>query len=382
MSDFDLDVSPTHPRESIDACVESADWAEFDPSGWDSPPRFDVWQRVELTLPSNADDIFLLSKAVHALGILRVVEAADRDDIGVEVIVGHQKDSDLFEKSSVCTLLRRDNGHGVGIFTPRPKHRPHEQDMLFYNITVSLPGGKEVIAVPHFETRLPLFHHEVQELPTHTFDSIFLHSSNGFIFAQNLVGKRIAIRTRNAPIGGTFNTSSSLNIKASNSPVMVAVNAFNQDNSSPTKVKIRTKNSPLVADLSLFSTHENKTSGAFVVNTHTSNSPLEVDFLDQAPDSLLKFDAHTRNAPARVRLHPSFEGRFELKTSILPSVVTPDDDVEDPAGRGRKRTVNVTVGHGAWIVHGDAAWVPEDPELAPAGKVKVSTRNAPLLLQL
>jgi hypothetical protein len=32
------------------------------------------------------------------------------------VIVGHHEDSDLFDKSSVCTLLRRDNGHGVGIF--------------------------------------------------------------------------------------------------------------------------------------------------------------------------------------------------------------------------------------------------------------------------
>lgn len=75
-----------------------------------------MWKRAELTLPSNTDDIFLLSRGVHTFGSLRVVEAADRDNIGVEVIVGYHEDSDLFEKSSVCTLLRKDNGHGVGIF--------------------------------------------------------------------------------------------------------------------------------------------------------------------------------------------------------------------------------------------------------------------------
>jgi hypothetical protein len=141
--------------------------------------------------------------------------------------------------------------------------------------------------------------------------------------------------------------------------------------------------SVLSADLSLFSTFENKTSGAFAVDMHTSNSPLKVDFLDQAPDSLLKLDAHTSNSPASVRLHPSFEGIFKLKTSIFTAIVSPDADVEDPAGRGRKRSVNVrTVGHGAGIVHGDVAWVPENPNLAPAGKVEASTRNSPLHLSL
>ena len=37
-----------------------------------------------------------------------------------------------------------------------------------------------------------------------------------------------------------------------------------------------------------------------------------------------------------------------------------------------------TVGHGSGIVYGDAAWDPEDEEGAPAGKVDVSTSNAPL----
>lgn len=75
-----------------------------------------MWQRAELSLPSDADDIFLLSRGAHTLGRLQIIEAADREDIGVEVVVGYHDDSDLFENSNLCTLLRGDNGYGIGIF--------------------------------------------------------------------------------------------------------------------------------------------------------------------------------------------------------------------------------------------------------------------------
>jgi hypothetical protein len=139
----------------------------------------------------------------------------------------------------------------------------------------------------------------------------------------------------------------------------------------------------LSTDFSLFSTSENKTGGAFTLKTLTSNSPLQVNFPDHPPDAVLRFDAHTTNSPALVRLHPLFEGIFKLEGSVFPAGVSPDLDVEDPTGRGRKRDVSVrTVGHGAAVVHGHAAWVPEDPEGAPAGKVEVSTKNSPLHLWL
>ncbi len=86
-----------------------------------------------------------------------------------------------------------------------------------------------------------------------------------------------------------------------------------------------------------------------------------------------------------MHLHPAFEGTFKLRTSIFPALVSPDVDAEDPAGRDRKRVVNVkTVGHGSGAVYGDAAWVPQDEEEeeAPAGRVDVSTSNSPLHLAL
>jgi hypothetical protein len=145
------------------------------------------------------------------------------------------------------------------------------------------------------------------------------------------------------------------------------------------------------AELALLSTPESESKSSFIVHTRTSNSPLAVNFTDQPVDSLLKLNVHTTNSPAHVHLHPAFEGRFKLRTSIFPAVVTPDPDVKDPAGLDRKRVVNVkTVGHGSGIVYGDVTWVPEgeevadgiDDEVAPTGKVEVSTRNSPLHLSL
>jgi hypothetical protein len=206
---------------------------------------------------------------------------------------------------------------------------------------------------------------------------------------------------------GTFNTSSSLEVKTSNSPIKVTVNAFNPDNRAPTKVKLHTSNrlvslhqlvahvssylicllpshtySILHADLALLSAPESKSNGSFFVSAHTSNSPLLVNFTDHATDAQLKLQAHTSNSPARVRLQPAFEGTFKLRTSIFPALVFPDVDVEDPAGRGRKRVVNVkTLGHGSGVVYGDTAWVPQDEE-AHAGRVEVSTSSSPLDLSL
>jgi hypothetical protein len=133
----------------------------------------------------------------------------------------------------------------------------------------------------------------------------------------------------------------------------------------------------------LVSTFENSTSGAFTVVTRTSNSPLDVNFSDHAPDGLLKLDAHTSNSPAKVHLHPSFEGTLKLRTSLFVASVLPEPEVVDPAGRGRTRSVNVSpIGRHSRIVHAEVEWQPEDEALKPDGEVKVSTSNSPLEVRL
>ncbi|KAH9036846.1 hypothetical protein EDB85DRAFT_1938979 [Lactarius pseudohatsudake] len=315
-------IPRTRPGEAIDSCVESADWTEVDPRDLDNPLGFSVWQQAELSLPTDADDIFLLSRGLHAFGHLEIIEAADREDIGVEVVVGYHDGQRSIRKTPS--------------FDHRHRHHERERDLIFFNITLSLPEGKEVTIVPRFETRLPLFSQIVAGLPTHAFV---------------LLATRSASTREMGRLRALFNTSSSLDIETSNTPVKVVVNALNQNNSAPTIVNIRTSNSVLSADLSLISTFENSTSGAFTVVTRTSNSPLEINFSDHAPDGLLKLDAHTSNSPVEVRLHPSFEGTFKLQTSLFSATVSPDLEVVDPAARSVRYSR---------IIHGDVAWKPED----------------------
>jgi IMP dehydrogenase/GMP reductase len=72
-----------------------------------------------------------------------------------------------------------------------------------------------------------------------------------------------------------------------------------------------------------------------------------------------------------------------LRTSVVPPVVSPDEEVEDPAGLDRKRVVNIkSVGHRPGVVFGDVAWVPQDDGVVPGGKVDVITRNSPVHLSL
>jgi hypothetical protein len=140
--------------------------------------------------------------------------------------------------------------------------------------------------------------------------------------------------------------------------------------------------SPVLAQLALISTREDGTNGVFFVHTRTSGSPLALNFTEQPPNALLKLEAHTSESLARVHLHPSFEGTFNLRSPFYPPFVSENDDVEDPAGRDRKRVVDVkTVDHGS-RVHGDVEWVPKDGAVAPAGKVEISTTLSPLHLFL
>ncbi len=59
-------------------------------------------------------------------------------------------------------------------------------------------------------------------------------------------------------------------------------------------------------------------------------------------DSTLTLSAHTSNSPATVRLHPAFEGRFELGTANGHLTFALDEHASDPARRGRTRSWTLT----------------------------------------
>lgn len=217
-------------------------------------------------------------------------------------------------------------------------------------------------------------------------------------FTQSLTGDMIHISNQNGQIQGTFNTSKSLYLSTHNAPINVHASLTN-NNAGPfdtTQLIMRTTNgyapqpslpvqklilwlcSRISSDITLSSRAQDRTGGQFRVNAHTSNAPLELIFVDAPVDSMLTTSAQTENAPARVVLHKTYEGAFDLVSSTFFRPEVQWDDVEDPKGTGRSRTVAIEPGVSSTAVRGSVTW----EERPGAGNVSVRTSNSPLRLLL
>lgn len=230
-----------------------------------------------------------------------------------------------------------------------------------------------------FETHLPEFSHNLLTSERVIFENLSVRSSNAGIHAPSLYAEHATLKTSNASIDGALNTSTSLKLFTSNQPIVVAVRLTNAPKSgAPTKLVLKTSNSNVKALVSLFSS-ENNEGGGYDVNTETSNAELAVAY-DAAPlGHTLIHRGKTSNALATLALHRAYEGTFTLRTSNSPPSVDCDNDIEDPAGRGRTRWVevkrnvnNVLKGAVGWSKGGEAA----------KGSVDVQTSNSPVRLVL
>ena len=115
----------------------------------------------------------------------------------------------------------------------------------------------------------------------------------------------------------------------------------------------------------------------FAVDAATSVSVLDLTFLSAPVNSALSLTASTSLAPARVKLHETYQGSFNLKTSLSSPKVEYDPRQADPAGEGRSRKVDIR-----WmrpLVEGSATWSEEGLEL---GSVDVETSLSPAFLAL
>lgn len=118
--------------------------------------------------------------------------------------------------------------------------------------------------------------------------------------------------------------------------------------------------------------------GEFDVNARTTNSPLSVSFADAPVDSKLTVDASTTNGNARIDLHPTYEGKFQISTSRwFPATVNVKDKYEDPAGKDRKKIVSSWGGRGQ--VQGETRW---DADKRGSGNVILRTSNSPVTLNV
>ena len=208
----------------------------------------------------------------------------------------------------------------------------------------------------------------------------------------------MSIQTSAKPIRGTFNTSSSLVLSTSNAEISIRANLFSDGAGidSPTLVHMHTSNGSEVfcyhlptlltpcphrridSRVGLYSTAESSEGGCFHVIARTSNAPLALSFPDAPLQSHLDVHARSSNQLVTVNAHKAYEGVFALRTSNALPQVKWDEEVEDPAGKGRERKVEIRHVGGNGI-RGTTAW---EGEPRGKGMIGVWSTNKEVMLNL
>lgn len=133
--------------------------------------------------------------------------------------------------------------------------------------------------------------------------------------------------------------------------------------------------SPVSAQISLISTLQDGTGGAYKVNTKTTYAALRVAFATAPFNSVLQLEGSTSDAQVSLDLHHSFEGDVYLSTGSATAPQVEERAVVDPAGRGRRRAIQFIpsqAGQGSW--EGNVRWGSDVQR--PLGSVEVSTSRS------
>lgn len=108
-------------------------------------------------------------------------------------------------------------------------------------------------------------------------------------------------------------------------------------------------------------------------------------------NSTLVVVADGRVHPALVKLHPAFEGFFEVTSVFGKPTVTVPEGTKDPSGEGRSRVVKYFKNRIPWTTKGVVEWVDIESDLddveeehphRKGGVAKVTTLKAPAVLAL
>jgi len=330
---------------------------------------------AEFKLPLSSEKLFLMSRGTAAGSVNFVQSDKDGKDVKIHVVATYRHESAL-DYIMVCEISKGKDQRGVGVFAPRWSGR---RVGVNFDITVHLPSGsgKSPLKIKNFETNLPLFAHDVGDLAdTVHFDALSFESSLMRISVGSLSATEVRLATSSAKIEGTFNTSSSLDLSTANAPINVTVGLSNGKGTEATRLTMRTTNAAIGAKMSLVSGE--KTGGEFIISGTTAVGPVDMIVTEAPVGSSISLKARTALAPATVKMHPAYEGEFILSTSLRGVSLSVDEKVEDPAGKERKRSVDIRR-VGSSRVTGSVSWSPEGKHL---GFVNVETSMAPAVLEL
>lgn len=270
--------------------------------------------------------------------------------------------------AKVCTL-KLDHGSGLGVWTePLKDEKPeeHEKHKLMLGIHVKFPKNPDPLQLEKLQTHMPLFTHWFRDANLLVKDlevTSFLP-----VQAEGLSVERGQIRTNNNAIVGNYTATELLALETRNAPIVVNVTLkndpekkfddeyFERDDFS--KLFIKTANFFVHGNISLHSTAKDHSGGKFLVDAFTTHSPLYVGFAEAPVDSVLHLTGITSMFPAIAHMHPTYQGDFLVKSSLFGPKVEVDENVKDPAGKDRTRTVDIN--KDGQQITGKVFWGPEN----------------------
>jgi len=351
---------------------------------WPIPPNIQVlhcakWEgspisKASFDLPISKF-LFFLSRG-RSCGHIDVLYSNKVVDVAkVDITVNHNE----LVHTKVCAVTRGDGTIGVGIFTY--EDLPHTPT---FKVVVHLP--KTTRDGLRFQTDMPLFDHDVGDLvETVHFDLLSLTTANAAISVKSVSAREATITSSNKPITitGPFKSFSDLKLDTSNAPIKASVDLYHDVNRpARTEFTAKTSNGPLDASVSLRSQAPDCRGGQFAVVTSTSNGSLNLVFPIAPVHSILSLNGKTDNKSADVKLHPAFEGVFQLKTSNGQATVAHDVHEPDPAGEGRIREVRLDKSEPT-AIDGSIAW--RSPAIMGGpmtGSVQIESSNSSVALIL
>ncbi|EDR07765.1 uncharacterized protein LACBIDRAFT_298291 [Laccaria bicolor S238N-H82] len=394
---------------TLSACVTGFAWSlePFSPTSYAAqyppghsflpPSAFPYSSQRTFELPLNNQrgegNIFLLSRGPMSSGTLDVVVDPEQKKgvASVRVTVRYFRE-DVRDGAKACLVEREGGVSGVGVFTPEWWYTgPGVDKQLYMEITIVLPSDSADESTPlyikRFETDLPNTLHRLGDLAkTISFGSITLQGTNAAIQVESVRMDQGSFVTKNGGIQGTFNASTSLELKTSNAPIRVDVGLHSGGGTGDTPFEMSTSNGPIDASIHLIPS-TSPSPPHYKIQAHTSNSRLNLKFppLSLPPpfSPILSLSARTSNAPATVSLYPTYEGRFSLQTTNHGVEVHENKQ----GGRSKRRVVMQRPGRGAGRgrVEGFVELVGvghEEEGGKKGGRVDVRSQNALVLLEL
>ncbi|KAJ7816716.1 hypothetical protein B0H13DRAFT_2459744, partial [Mycena leptocephala] len=392
---------PIPPDVSFYHCAE---WSDIGESAAIEPLPYSASVAYELPLSANA--LFLISRSVgpggpgmFSKGQVHYSQSEHvTGSVQVDITVHFGSKGDL-NATKACLLTREKDEKGVGVFTKwEGIASRNEGETLRFELNVIFPQAYDhsPLVVNSLSTDLEPFSSQIfADMSNVYFKSLSLKSSLGNIYAEvspalttgnstiknifgpirlrvrSLLTESADIETSMGRIDGTFNASKTLNLTATFGSMIVDVNLATE----PAKLEMHNNNGLIQGNINLESSKES--GAAFDIIAYNSNMAIELDVLAAPLDSNITLSATTNLGAITIKLPTTYEGSFSAATSISSLAVDFNENAQDPAGKGRKRTMEYERIYKT-VARGSIGWSEEGKT---RGSVGARTSMAPVTLE-